>query len=446
MRTRIWGALAGLLAAAPWAYAQPRPVVTLGRPVVTLGGPVALGTPDSGLTRTAYSAADNQPIVRMAMDPLTGPAAPPPGVAPVVPYAPPLPPAGALPPPPPPGGVLPAPGCGCSPRVWASADYLLWWIKDGPLPGPLVPVGTPPAGINPAALSQLSALAVGGGRTLNYGTLNGLRFTVGGWIGGSNIGVEGSAFLLERGADGASVNATAQQFAFIPIPTDAAAVSVSSNSRLWGAEINGLYHLVPGDTFDVAVIGGFRYLNLQENLNLTAGAVSGQLGVPVSAYISDRFQTYNNFYGLQPGIRASFHYGKVSADATFKLAFGWTSETSNVNGVKVAVADGAVTSLRGGIYAQPTNIGRRTSDEFAVLPEFTFNVGYNFTPNFRVYVGYNFLYISEVLRPGRTIDPVVNVSQLGGTVPGAPPFRPAPQLNGTDFWAQGINFGVQYKF
>ena len=46
----------------------------------------------------------------------------------------------ALPPPPPPpadapllGPVAPA-GDVAGPRVWASLEYLLWWIKDGPLP------------------------------------------------------------------------------------------------------------------------------------------------------------------------------------------------------------------------------------------------------------------------------------------------------------------------
>jgi hypothetical protein len=98
----------------------------------------------------------------------------------------------------------------------------------------------------------------------------------------------------------------------------------------------------------------------------------------------------------------------------------------------------------GGLYAQPTNIGRQTKDPFAVVPEFTFQVGYDVTKNFRVFVGYTFLYISNVARPGSQVDPVLNVSQVVG--PFAGPLRPARIFNESTFWAQGINFGAEYRY
>ena len=39
-------------------------------------------------------------------------------------------------------------------------------------------------------------------------------------------------------------------------------------------------------------------------------------------------------------------------------------------------------------------------DEFAVLPELGFNVGWQYNPLWRFYVGYTFLYWSDVARPG----------------------------------------------
>jgi hypothetical protein len=64
-------------------------------------------------------------------------------------------------------------------------------------------------------------------------------------------------------------------------------------------------------------------------------------------------------------------------------------------------------------------------------------------------VGYSFLYLSSVVRPGDQIDRVLNVTRIPNFVPGAVPsgpLRPMPLIHDTDFWAQGINFGVEFRF
>jgi Putative beta barrel porin-7 (BBP7) len=67
----------------------------------------------------------------------------------------------------------------------------------------------------------------------------------------------------------------------------------------------------------------------------------------------------------------------------------------------------------------------------------------------RVYVGYDFLYLSNAVRPGDQIDRELNPTQIpvngstGGLV-GAP--RPTFNFHETDFWAQGIRFGVALRF
>jgi hypothetical protein len=70
------------------------------------------------------------------------------------------------------------------------------------------------------------------------------------------------------------------------------------------------------------------------------------------------------------------------------------------------------------------------------------------TPNVQVYAGYNFLYWSNVIRPGDQIDRTVDLT----FVPNAPPVppsgqnRPAPTFGQSDFWAQGVQFGVQFRW
>ena len=107
----------------------------------------------------------------------------------------------------------------------------------------------------------------------------------------------------------------------------------------------------------------------------------------------------------------------------------------------------------GGLLARSTNSGRHYGNSFCVIPELQVNVGWNVTSWLRAYVGYDFLFISNVVRPGNQIDPYVNTNLLPGfsggkVLPPTPggPYRPAFQMNRTDFWAQGVTAGVQVRW
>ena len=85
----------------------------------------------------------------------------------------------------------------------------------------------------------------------------------------------------------------------------------------------------------------------------------------------------------------------------------------------------------------------------AVVPEVDFSVGYQLFRWARLSVGYNFLYCSSVLRPGDQLDRTVSPTLL----PSHPAFNPAstaanpaPLFKSTDFWAQGLNFGLSVSF
>src|SRR5262249_46513396 len=100
-------------------------------------------------------------------------------------------------------------------------------------------------------------------------------------------------------------------------------------------------------------------------------------------------------------------------------------------------------------FAQQTNSGRFTRDEFTVIPEMQLKVGYGLTPSLRTYVSYSLLYWSSVARPGDQVDRVVNPLQnvlLGGTGTLAPPARPAVPFNLSDLWAQGVSLGVEWAW
>jgi hypothetical protein len=110
-----------------------------------------------------------------------------------------------------------------------------------------------------------------------------------------------------------------------------------------------------------------------------------------------------------------------------------------------------VGTFPGGLFAQPSNIGKRSGDRFAVLPSLELKVGYAINQRTRVVVGYDLLYWDEVVRPGDQINHRVNLSQnavldptgLGRLVG---PAQPAPLFNRSDLWAQGISVGLEFRY
>ena len=91
-----------------------------------------------------------------------------------------------------------------------------------------------------------------------------------------------------------------------------------------------------------------------------------------------------------------------------------------------------------------------THDHFAVVPEGQVRLGYQFTRRLQGFVGYNFLYLRDVVRPGNQIDRNINATQnalfggTGGVLTG--PAAPPPQFTHSDFWAHGVNFGLEFRY
>ncbi|MFM8825451.1 MAG: BBP7 family outer membrane beta-barrel protein, partial [Actinomycetota bacterium] len=63
----------------------------------------------------------------------------------------------------------------------------------------------------------------------------------------------------------------------------------------------------------------------------------------------------------------------------------------------------------------------------------------------RLTLGFTFLYWTTVGRAAGQVDESINPTQLG---PGPVVGPPAPQfsLRTTDFWATGVNMGLEYQF
>jgi hypothetical protein len=384
------------------------------------------------------------------------------------------------------GQPLPAPAA-ARPTFWVSADYLFWVIKRAPEPLPLVVTG-PVTDPYPGALDQPNTKILYGGDGLHYNPFSGMRLDAGIWFGGqSRFGFEMGGFTLEQKATQftASGNALGQPFLARPFidaltgfdnvyfvsqnfadPNRTAlmtgGVEISSSSRLWAWDLNGLYNFHRDGDSAVNLIGGFTSVGLRENMtfgetlrNLAPGGGVSYLGVPVPPTIpvttSDKFDTENTLYGAQLGARLHFQSGDLGVDLMGKAGIGVMQELVDIQGFTALGGPNNQFLARtpGGVYALLSNMGPHVQNRFGIAPQGNFDLTYNLTPNITLRAGYTFLYLNTVARPGNQINPKINPglvpTDLTYGTPGGPA-QPSFQFNTSSFWAQGINVGVEVQY
>jgi Putative beta barrel porin-7 (BBP7) len=356
------------------------------------------------------------------------------------------------------GGICGPPG-----RFWVSAEYLLWWIKDDRLP-PLVTAGPASSG---GVLGAPGTTVLYGGGGSDEEPFSGGRFTAGYWLNDcQTVGIEASFFFLgERsnhfvaGAPGELgepvvarpiINALTGTETSELVP---GTITVRERSRLLGTEINGICNVCCACCARLDLFAGFEYLELDEDLT-----IEENLAVPADIptiggtrfLVSDSFGTRNFFYGGQLGARGEVRRGRFFVDGMVGIGLGDTHQDLDILGSTIITPPGGTpVAERGGILALPSNIGQFSRDRFSVVPQVGINLGYQVTPHLRAFIGYTFLYWTDVIRPGEQIDRVINPTQIPSTLgPGTlvGPARPEVLFKETDFWAQGINFGIEFRF
>lgn len=369
-------------------------------------------------------------------------------------------------------------GVACRPDrsrcFWVSAEYLMWWQRSQSVP-PLVTVS--PAG---TATGMSGVLGQDATRILYDSTpdhtRSGGRFAVGMWMPHfCNLGIEANYFFLGRQTSTATYgsngdpqvsrpvfNAITQKPAAEIVSINNAntfvtgTVSVNNFSQVWGAEANVRSRLSCGPCYWVDILVGYRHLNLSEGIDITENLQNfdPRTRLPAGNFlVHDSFHTRNQFNGVQVGLDGERRFwDRCFVGMTTKLAMGNVHQIVNIDGSTTFTNFPAPFggTFPGGLLALPgTNIGRFTANRFGVLPEVGFKLGYDITDHLRVFVGYDFLYLTSVVRPGEQIDLRVNpnfVPSAAGPGPGGGPRLPAVLFHTNDYWAQGLNFGLQYRY
>jgi hypothetical protein len=359
-------------------------------------------------------------------------------------------------------------------RIWISGDYLYWWVKNSNAPPPLITTGPPSSLGLPTKLGTIEPFS---GSGFQYDPSSGVRATAGLWADDKGlIGFEGSGFVLARSEFSNTISSDATGTPLLSRPifnalTGAMSVSpvafpgalsgsyaMNTGTQLWGAEANFIGSLIRRSGFNADMVIGARYVGLDEDVTINTAStvlpagIVGFGGIPLPAgntlAISDHFATHNDFYGAQIGVRSEICCYKFYVDMSATLGLGDSHSVIKING-NTSAAGPVTGSLPGGLLAVASNSGTFNNDHFGFLPETKIKIGFRITEHVGIYAGYNFLLWTDVLRPVDQMDVHVNPhlvpSNLSFGTPGGPIAPTVPHVR-SDFWAQGVDFGVEVRF
>jgi Putative beta barrel porin-7 (BBP7) len=350
-------------------------------------------------------------------------------------------------------------------EFWASIEYLRWRVSEDRVP-PLATTG--PAAFPVGFLGNAGTVVLFNG-DLNQDAFNGVRVRAGAWCDPCHkYGVEAGLFSLEERTNRTvfgnpvlarpftSINTGLPNSEFVAFPGIATGtLAIENKFKFCGADLLGRCNVCQDCTSRLDVIGGFQYLNLEEELTITEtptfAATAPFPGLAGVAFVAaDRFRTENHFYGGVVGFDGFLYSGPCWVELMGSVAVGVNRQRIEISGFQRATSPtGAVTVFNGGLLALPgANIGRFTNDETSVVPQVGVNVGYQVSPNCSVFAGYSCLYWTNVVRPGHQIDPVLDINRIPnfGTAPAATTVRPIVPFNQSDFWAHGVNVGVRFSW
>lgn len=351
-------------------------------------------------------------------------------------------------------------------RVWGSVEYLLWWNSDRSVPvlATTSVAGTPFA--EAGVLGQPSTSILFGGGEYDDDPTSGVRGTLGLWIDrNQTLGVFGRAYQL--GAEDYNFVAESSGSPILARPffnvdtglQDALVVAypglsrgrinVDTENTMQGFDLLLRKMLYYGECNRIDFIGGYQSTQIDDSVRVSHMLISEdpQGRVPVGTRIdtSDLFEAENEFHGGVIGLMAQGFDGRFTWNLMTKVAFGNTKESLSIRGTSTTTIPGAGSATSNqGLLALNTNQGIYEQDEFTVVPELDLSVMYQLTSQLQMSVGYSALFWTNAVMAGEAIDLNINPTQIDGQLLG--PAQPNYTLADTEFWAQGLTFGLHGRF
>ena len=365
---------------------------------------------------------------------------------------------------------------GCTGRVWMNAEYLFWYARGMKLPALVTssPTGTdrnlgsvdsPVSGV----LGVPTTSVLYGDERVAGGVGSGGRYEIGVWldscmdigIGGRYFHLAGDSedFIASSETSGNSILARPYfnvgidgQDAFLVAFDDlfSGNANVKASQDVLSVEAFTKILLMKGNGFRYDLIGGYHHGQINSDLSVTSSLVTVDVdpfnpGTPVgtSLDVLDSFEVENDFHGGGIGIAAQWQRGKNIIKVLGKASFGNMHQSVAIRGQTSSMTpapSSTSASIPFGLLAQDSNSGRFEQDRFAVVPEANITLVRRLTCNLDFTIGYSFIYWSSVQQAGDLIDASLDLDGI------PPQTQPTFAFRDTDFWAQGLNLGLNLRF
>lgn len=374
-------------------------------------------------------------------------------------------------------------------RFWFRGEYAYYWTSGMNLP-PLVTTGPFNSGLTSStdpvgSLGRPDTTILYGNNTVLYDGRSGFYLNTGMWLDRCrtyaiqfdwlDLGPQDARYSVSSNANGSpaigrpyyDVQAGRQWRELVSYPgTLSGTVSVEANDHFGSAGVAlrkrcmapSCHDCCPKDPCDCCnkgcecigldLIVGYRYYSLTDNITIRENLTA--LAPPITGTridVTDSFRAANEFHGAELGLSADVVRGKWTLTLLLKAALGNNYQTVNING-RTVVTDALGNSINydAGVYATRTNIGTYHKNDFVIIPEIGLQAAYEINCHWKVYAGYNILYWASVMRSAQAIDLNVDPRNIpGGLDPSATHF-PQFEWCGSNFWAQGLRVGLEYRF
>lgn len=346
---------------------------------------------------------------------------------------------------------------------WLGAEYLLWWREGSELP-PLVT--TAPSGTNPA-LGNPGTTILFGNEKVGEHARAGARLSFGHWFDPcQSFGLEGRYVWMGDAhtrffADSSNFPvlglpffdaATGSQEAFVvardtgdPTRSGSVLVSTSNDVNVWDLVFRKRFWGCGPNRIDLLV--GYQASRIDDNLQVSSVSTVTGGSEPLGSETQrlDDFATTNEFHGVVLGLSSYCCRGPYSVKLRGSIAFGSVDQIIAIRGQSSSFVPPSSTSTSNeGLFAQSTNIGTYSAEEFIVLPEFGAQFVWDISCCLQMNVGYSLLYWSDIAQAGDQVDTVLNLNDPG-TFNGDTA-RPVFRLNSNSYFVHGFSAGLTYRF
>lgn len=346
------------------------------------------------------------------------------------------------------------------PMIGLEIDYLFWYLERLRVPA-LVTTG--PSGSQAILNEPGTAIVYGDDRLPSrHDRYVGIRFRGDVWLNEEQtIGLNGTVFILERDSSNRTIGyntisplarpytdaATGTQQSLIiagnspGIGTLIGGFNAYSRIELFGEDLNGVWELTRGPEWRLGFLAGGRFLQMRERLRLTGTSkVEPQLSEILG--VTDQFDTFDKFYGVQIGLLADIHLGgRFSLSVKATTAVGGDDQMIEAKGNRVDATPGQRLTKNYGLYVLPSNEGSFERGAVDGVGELNLTLTYKVTERLSLRCGYSGLIWLNPVRAGDQIT-AINLSQVepGGLVG---PMYPRIPFKEDLFWAHGGQVGLE---